>query len=71
MPNQKTPESYRVVSLTPETLDALLKLRKRAEMFGPVEPSHFVFAAFRTSSASETVRGCVLERWKVYRLALW
>ena len=33
----KTSESYRVVSLTPETLDALLKLRKRAEMFGPVE----------------------------------
>ena len=67
----KTSESYRVVPLTPETFDALLKLRKRAEMFGPVEPSHFVFAAFRTSSASETVRGCVVERWKVYRLALW
>ncbi len=43
----KTEAGERVIPLTPEAFDTLLKLRRRAEMFGPVEPAHYVFAAFR------------------------
>jgi len=43
----KTAAGERVIPLTPEVFDTLLKLRKRAEMFGTVEPAHYVFAAFR------------------------
>jgi integrase len=47
IPKSKTEAGARVVPLIEEAYDALLKLRRRAEIFGPVEPSHFVFAAFR------------------------
>jgi len=40
----KTPE--RIVPLTDVAASALARLRRRAEAFGPVEPSHYVFAAF-------------------------
>jgi integrase len=48
IPKSKTEAGVRVVPLTEEAYDAFLKLRRRAEIFGPVESSHFVFAAFRT-----------------------
>jgi integrase len=47
IPRSKTEAGVRVVPLTEEAYDALLKLRRRAEIFGPAESSHFVFAAFR------------------------
>ena len=37
----------RVIPLTDEAFEVMVKLRARAETFGPVEPFHFVFAAFR------------------------
>jgi len=43
----KAEAGARVVPLIEEACEALLRLRRRAEVFGPVEPSHFVFAAFR------------------------
>ncbi len=45
----KTEAGERLIPLTPEAFDTLLKLHRRAEMFGPVEASHFVFAAFRAT----------------------
>jgi len=42
----KTAAGERVVPLTDVALSALARLRRRAEGFGTVEPSHFVFAAF-------------------------
>ncbi len=36
-----------MVPLNTESFEALWKLRRRAESFGPVESSHFVFAALR------------------------
>jgi integrase len=42
----KTAAGERMVPLTDVALSALAKLRRRAEGFGTVEPSHFVFAAF-------------------------
>ena len=47
IPKSKTPAGERVTPLTEEAYQTLLKLRRRAEMFGPVEPSHYVFASFR------------------------
>jgi len=47
IPKSKTAAGVRLVPLTPEAYDALLKLRRRAQMFGPVDPSHYVLAAFR------------------------
>jgi integrase len=48
IPKSKTEAGTgRVIPLTPEAYDALLKLRRRAEGLGPVEPSHYVFAAFK------------------------
>ncbi len=46
IPKSKTEAGVRLVPLTPEAYDALLKLRRRAEGLGPVEPSHYVFAAW-------------------------
>jgi integrase len=43
----KTEAGERVIPHTPEAFDVLLKLRKRAEMFGPVDANHFVFGSFR------------------------
>lgn len=42
----KTAAGERVVPLTTVAVSALARLRRRAESFGAVEPSHFVFAAF-------------------------
>ncbi|MGA9155943.1 MAG: tyrosine-type recombinase/integrase [Candidatus Sulfotelmatobacter sp.] len=42
----KTAAGERVVPLTGVAVSALARLRGRAEAFGTVEPSHFVFAAF-------------------------
>jgi integrase len=42
----KTDAGERVVPLTDVALSALGRLRRRAEGFGAVEPSHYVFAAF-------------------------
>jgi integrase len=42
----KTAAGERVVPLTDVAASALAKLRWRAESFGPVEPSHYIFAAF-------------------------
>ena len=36
----------RLIPLTDVASSALARLRGRAESFGPVEPSHYVFAAF-------------------------
>src|ERR1035437_1929615 len=42
----KTAAGERVVPLTDVAISALARLRRRAEGFGTVEPSHYVFAAF-------------------------
>ena len=42
----KTTAGERVVPLTDVAASALARLRRRAECFGEVQPSHFVFAAF-------------------------
>jgi integrase len=42
----KTKAGERVIPLTDVAISALARLRRRAEGFGAVEPSHFVFAAF-------------------------
>lgn len=42
----KTAAGERVVPLTEVSVSALGRLRRRAEGFGPVEPSHYIFAAF-------------------------
>jgi integrase len=42
----KTAAGERVVPLTDVAASALARLRRRSEGFGPVEPSHYVFAAF-------------------------
>jgi integrase len=42
----KTAAGERVVPLTGVAISALARLRRRAEGFGTVEPSHYVFAAF-------------------------
>ena len=42
----KTAAGERVVPLTDVAVSALARLRRRAESFGPVEPSHYIFAAF-------------------------
>jgi integrase len=47
IPRSKTEAGVRVVPLNAESYEALWRLRRRAESFGQVELSHFVFAAFR------------------------
>ena len=42
----KTAAGERIVPLTDVAVSALARLRRRAEAFGTVEPSHYVFAAF-------------------------
>ena len=42
----KTAAGERVIPLTDVASSALARLRTRAETFGPVETSHYVFAAF-------------------------
>jgi integrase len=57
IPKSKTEAGVRLVPLTPEAYEALLKLRKRAEVFGAVEPSHYVFAAFLPRFRFENRKG--------------
>ncbi|MDT5122194.1 MAG: hypothetical protein QOC96_1676 [Acidobacteriota bacterium] len=45
----KTEAGERVLPLTQDAYNVLAKLRARAEMFGKVEPSHFVFAGFKAT----------------------
>lgn len=47
IPKSKTDAGVRVIPLNAESFEALWKLRRRAESFGTVEPSHFVFGALR------------------------
>ena len=47
IPKSKTDAGVRMIPLNAESYEALWKLRRRAENFGSVEPSHFVFAALR------------------------
>ena len=35
-----------MVPLTDVAVSALARLRRRAESFGPADPSHYIFAAF-------------------------
>jgi integrase len=42
----KTAAGERMIPLTSVAASALARLRTRAESFGPVEPAHYVFAAF-------------------------
>ena len=42
----KTAAGERLIPLTDVAISALARLRRRAEGFGAVEPSHYVFAAF-------------------------
>jgi len=57
----KTAAGERVVPLTDVSASALARLRRRAEAFGPVEQSHYVFAAvapkfdFRSNSKRNTL----------------
>lgn len=43
----KTEAAARVIPLTPDAFEVFVQLRKRAELFGPVELSHYVFASFK------------------------
>ena len=43
----KTDAGERLIPLTPEAYETLVKLRKRAELLGDVAPAHYVFAGFR------------------------
>jgi integrase len=47
IPKSKTDAGIRVVPLNSESYEVLWKLRRRSESFGPVDLSHFVFAALR------------------------
>ena len=57
IPKSKTDAGVRLVPLTEEAYEALMKLRRRAETLGPVEPSHFVFAAFRSRFRFDNRKG--------------
>ncbi len=48
VPKSKTEAGERVIPLTSDAYKVMVKLRARAEMFGTVEPSHFVFARFKS-----------------------
>jgi integrase len=56
-PKSKTAAGVRLVPLAPEAYEALLRLRKRAEVLGTVEPSHYVFAAFLPRFRFENHKG--------------
>lgn len=47
IPKSKTEAGERMIPLMGDAYEAMVKLRARAEAFGPVEPSHFVFASFK------------------------
>lgn len=43
----KTEAGVRIIPLTPAAFEVLVQLRKRSELFGAVEPWHYVFARFK------------------------
>jgi integrase len=43
----KTDAGVRTIPLTSDAFEVFVQLRKRAELFGPVEPQHYVFARFK------------------------
>ena len=43
----KTQAGMRVIPLTHDAIEVFLQLRKRSEMFEPVEPAHYIFASFK------------------------
>ena len=47
IPKSKTEAGERVIPLTGDAYEVIVKLRLRAETFGPVELSHYVFASFK------------------------
>ncbi len=49
VPKSKTEAGERVIPLTSDAYEVMVKLHARAEMFGSVEPSHFVFAGFKAT----------------------
>jgi integrase len=44
----KTEAGERIIPLTQEALSVLSGIHKRARLFGPIEPQHYVFAGFKT-----------------------
>src|SRR5205085_11816662 len=55
----KTEAGERVIPLTHEALSVLSAIRKRALLFGGVEPEHYVFAAFKASGRYDRNRMCI------------
>lgn len=49
----KTAAGERIIPLTREAYEAFIKLRARSEVFGAVQPDHFVFARFRSVARFE------------------
>jgi integrase len=49
IPKSKTEAGERMIPLTNDAFEVIVKLRARAELFGPVESSHFVFAGFKAT----------------------
>jgi integrase len=47
IPKSKTDAGVRVIPLTRDAFDVLVKLRERAELFGSVESDHYVFSSFK------------------------
>jgi integrase len=45
----KTVAGERIIPMTAETFDVLTRLHRRAELFGPVGPSHYVFCGLRVN----------------------
>jgi integrase len=43
----KTDAGVRIIPLTPDAFEVLVQLRRRSELFGPVESSHFIFGSFK------------------------
>lgn len=43
----KTEAGLRIIPLTHDAIEVFTKLRERSELFGAVEPAHYVFASFK------------------------
>jgi integrase len=61
----KTAAGCRVIPLTSDASEVFIQLRKRAELFGAVEPSHFVFASFKLEQTFDNKKftGTRLTKW--------
>ena len=49
----KTAAGERIIPMTAEAFDVLTRLRGRVEMFGPVEPLHYIFAGLKVNGRGE------------------